>query len=255
MKDSSSTSNYIKGKKYTIISVTSLIILWQLLAMWINSPILVPLPRETAVVFYNIVSSPFFFETVFTTFMRMAIGFAITFSSAVVLGMLAGFISPIYYLLKPIVTLFKAVPTMGIILLAIIWLDSNVAPILVSFMILFPLLFQNVVHGIQNIDPKLIEMASVYKISRINKIKNIYLPSIQSHLAAGISTAIGLNVRIVIAAEVLSQPNVSIGTAFQIARANLNTAGVFAWSIIAIMLVGLFELIVRLLRKSTKALD
>jgi NitT/TauT family transport system permease protein len=48
------------------------------------------------------------------------------------------------------------------------------------------------------------------------------------------AVALGLNVKVMIAAEVLSQPARGIGTMFQIERARLNTPGVFAWCAIVV---------------------
>lgn len=244
--------NIKKEKKYVVLSIIILIIIWKLIAIWVGKPIIIPSPEATFIELVKIIRSKIFILAVAHTFRRMVIGFVITFVSAVVLGMLSGFYDFIYYLLKPIVTLFKAVPTMAIILLAIIWLKSETAPILVAFLVVFPLLYENVVQGIREVDQHLIEMVRVYKVGRIRVIKDIYLPSIQSYLMAGISTAIGLNVKIIIAAEVLCQPYISIGTSFQMEKSNLNTAGVFAWSIIAIMIVGIFEVMVKLIKRNSR---
>ncbi|MGV8146551.1 MAG: ABC transporter permease [Alkaliphilus sp.] len=244
-------SNSLKSK-YLLLSIALLMTLWYVVAVVVAKPIIIPTPIETLRAFIEIVRTEWFIIAVYSTVKRVLLAFSVTLISAITLGMVAGFYMPFNYLFKPIITVFKAVPTMAVIILAIIWLDSELAPILVSFLVTFPLIYQNVVHGIQNIDPHVIDMAKVYKVSKSKMIKDIFLPSIKSYLMAGISTAVGLNVRIIIAAEVLSQPEISIGTAFQIERANLNTAGVFAWSIIAIMIVGLFELSIKFLKKHAK---
>ncbi len=53
--------------------------------------------------------------------------------------------------------------------------------------------------------------------------------------------SLGLCFKVIIAAEVLSQPRYGIGTIFQIERARLNTAGVMALCILLIVLAALFE--------------
>lgn len=251
MKDSSYNSKL--QRKYLFISLMILIASWQIIAVIVDKPIIIPTLVETLNAFFEIVSTDWFLVAVYSTVRRMILAFTVTLISAITLGMVAGFYEPFNYLFKPIITTFKAVPTMAVIILAIIWLDSELAPILVSFLVTFPLIYQNVVNGIQNIDPKLIEMVKLYKVGKAKTVKDVYLPSIQSYLMAGISTAVGLNVRIIIAAEVLSQPKISIGTAFQIERANLNTAGVFAWSMIAIIIVGIFEIAIKAVQKAAGA--
>ncbi len=230
------------------ISTVVLIIIWKFAAMWIGKSIIIPSPEETLLELIRIVSEPDFFAAVFNTLHRVIIGFSITFIVALVLGGLSGFSSTVYHLMKHLVLLSKSVPTMAVILLALIWLRSEKAPILVAFLVTFPILYQNVVQGIRQVDLKLIEMVNLYGVNKWKILKDLYLPSIRSYLLAGMSTAMGLTIKIVIAAEVLSQPYLSIGTSFQLEKAHLNTAGVFAWSFIAIVLASIFDWIIEGIR-------
>ena len=54
-------------------------------------------------------------------------------------------------------------------------------------------------------------------------------------LIAAISTSFGIGWKVVIAAEVLSQPKYAIGTSLQNSKLYLNIDEVFAWTIIAIL--------------------
>lgn len=252
MRASTTKNNPKDDKRYVLLSIGISIILWKAISLWVGKSIIIPSPEETTVALIGVIKNPEFNIAVYNTMKRIFIGFSFTFILSLVLGMVSGFYSTVYYILKPVVTVFKAVPTMAVILLAIIWLESEAAPILVGFLVTFPLLYQNVVQGIVNIDSQLVEMAKVYKVSKIKMVREIYLPSIKSYLLAGISTALGLTVKIVIAAEVLSQPKISIGTSFQMEKSNLNTAGVFAWAIIAIFIAGAFDILIKYAQKNTK---
>lgn len=250
MRTSTIKNSSGENKKYILISIGILIILWKIISLWIGKAIILPSPEETIIALVRIIKTPLFIASVYSTLKRIIIGFSFTLFLSIVLGVMSGFYKPVYYLLKPVVTVFKAIPTMAVILLAIIWLESEIAPILVGFLVAFPLLYENVVQGIFSIDIRLVEMARIYKLSTVKTIREIYLPSIKSYLLAGISTALGLTVKVIIAAEVLSQPRISIGTSFQIEKANLNTAGVFAWAVVAIVMAGTFDAIIKLTKKT-----
>ncbi|AFS77438.1 sulfonate/nitrate ABC transporter, permease protein [Gottschalkia acidurici 9a] len=228
-----------------------LLILWKVISIWVGKEIIIPSPESTFKEMIVIIKSDKFLPSIINTLTRTVIGFSFAFILSIVLGMIAGFFKPIYYLLRPVILLNKAIPTMSIILIALIWLKSEIAPILVGFLVIFPILYSNVVHGIRNIDKKLLEMARLYKIRKLKIVKDIYLPSIKSHLITGSSLAMGLNLKVIIAAEVLSQPKVSIGTSFYIEKANLNTSGVFAWSIIAVVIAAILDGIIRVIKNST----
>ncbi|MCT4509972.1 MAG: ABC transporter permease subunit [Tepidibacter sp.] len=206
---------------------------------------MIPTPKSTVMEFIKIIRSQNFIIIVLSTLVRVMIGFLISFISALILGLLSGFFKPVYYLLKPLIVIQKSIPTMAIILLAIIWLKSEKAPILVGILIIFPIIYATVIQGIKSVDIKLIEMAKVYKLSKMTVMKDIYIPSIRSSIISVASATIGLNLKVIIAAEVLSQPSVSIGTSFQIEKANLNTAGVFAWALVSIIIAGGFDLAIK----------
>ena len=233
------------SKKYVIISTIILIILWKLLSIVIDKSIIVPSPEETFIALIAIISDSTFLLRVYNTTIRIIVGFTISLSLGIILGTLAGFFLPVYYLLKPVIMVLKSVPTMAIILLAIIWLSADKAPILVGGLVIFPVIYIAVVQGVRDIDPKLLEMSKVYKLSRINRGLHLYFPSIQSSLVAIATSMAGLNVKIIIAAEVLSQPNLSVGTSFQMEKATLHTAGVFAWALVAIVMAAVLEWIVK----------
>ncbi|TCK92738.1 NitT/TauT family transport system permease protein [Natranaerovirga hydrolytica] len=249
MKTSILNNKKIKEGFYTLIAVIGLIIIWKIISLIVDKEILIPSPESTYQEMIRIITAPNFLLSVWNTLRRAIIGFVIAMTLGITLGMVGGFSNIVYYLFRPFVLMNKAVPTMAIILLALIWLESEKAPILVGFVVIFPILYENTVQGIRNVDKKLLEMMKIYKISRFNQLRDLYLPSIKSYIKGAMSVAIALNLKIIVAAEVLSQPRLSIGTSFQIERVNLNTAGVFAWAFITVILAGGLEQSLKLIRK------
>lgn len=239
----------LKNRKYAIISTVLVIFMWTIIALIVDNSIKIPTPMETLRALKEIVSHEYFYIQLLSSMKRFLIGFGLSLILGVTLGMLSGFFTPIYHLLQPIVLTQRAAPTMGVILLALIWFEREVAPILVCVLVIFPIIYSAVVNSVRHIDKQLLEMTSIYELSRKRKFIHLYLPSIRSSLLSVASAAIGLNIKINLAAEVLSQPKYAIGTGFQMEKAALNTAGVFAWSIVAIALAGFFEYLIKIIFK------
>ncbi|WP_028307100.1 ABC transporter permease [Desulfitibacter alkalitolerans] len=250
MKASISKTKGEKELLYTILSVIILLILWKIASIIVDKEILIPSPETTLNETIKIIKSPDFILAVINTLKRALTGFILALGVGISLGMMGGFSKSIYYLLRPLVLISKAVPTMAMILLAIIWLESEKAPILVGFVVIFPVIYENTVQGIRNVDVKLVEMMNIYNVNKIDRLKDLYLPSIRSYLYGGMSATMGLNLKIVIAAEVLSQPRISMGTGLLIEKAYLNTAGVFAWALITIFLAGLLEQTLKIFKRN-----
>jgi len=172
-------TSIIKNKNYkeivyTSASVIALIILWKIISIWVGKEIIIPSPENTLERLIFIIKADNFIPSIINTLTRTVLGFLFAFILAIVLGMLSGFFKPVYYLLRPVVLINKAIPTMSVILIALIWLKSELSPILVGFLVIFPILYSSVILGIRNVDIKLIEMVKMYKLSNVKIIKDIY---------------------------------------------------------------------------------
>lgn len=234
----------MKQRKYVWLSTGIVLVLWGIFALIADNQLKMPTPWSTFKSLIVIMSEEGFLVMVWATFRRAMVGFLLAFSSALALGIVSGVSAPVYYLMRPIVLAQRSIPTMAVILVAIIWLGREGAPLLVCVLIVFPIIYSAVVTSIRDVDKKLLEMVEVYGLSRGQKLKHLYLPSIRSSLLGVSAAAISLNLKITIAAEVLGQPGKGIGTGFQLEKVSLNTAGIFAWAIVAIVLGALLEYLV-----------
>lgn len=238
-----------ENKKYIGISIAVLILLWFLLAYKVNSEIIIPSPVSTLKSLKEIITSEDFINILSATLSRIIISFIISLVGAIVIGVMASFVKIIYNFMIPILAILKSVPTMGVIVLVLIWLSNDKAPIFIGIIIVFPILYESVLAGIFNIDSKLLDMARLYKVNRTTIIRDIYAPSILMNINGVVNSALGLGFKVVIASEVLGQPKYSIGTSLQLEKMYLNTSGVFAWIIIISLISIIFEKAINLIYK------
>ena len=95
------------------------------------------------------------------------------------------------------------------------------------------------------IDRRYFELASMFRIGRMQRFREVIIPAITPFLFSGIATAIGFGWRAVIIGEVLSQPEFGIGTRMQVAHIYLLIGPLIAWTVIAILISYLFDVILR----------
>ncbi len=226
----------LKNRILSISSILLLIIIWKILSLFIGSEIILPSPESTFKALFLLAGEDHFFDSVASTMQRGITGFLISGISALIIGIAAGENKYFYLLIKPLLTIIKTVPVLSIVLLAIIWLKTDNVPVFVCFLVVFPVISANVIEGIKNIDSGLLQMAQIYRISKIRIIFQIYLPSLIPYLMAGLSTAAGVTWKAVVAAEVISMPRFAIGSGMQYAQIQLNTSDLFAWTIVAIII-------------------
>ena len=238
----------MKNKLIFLLSVVFLIFLWKIASLLIDADIILPAPEDTFRALINLMREDSFLQTVLYTVKRGVLGFILAAVSAIVIGIAAGESKILFSLIKPLLTVIKTVPVLSIVLLAIIWLSTENVPVFVCFLVVFPIISSNVIEGVRNVDPHLLEMAEIYRVKKWSIIFQIYLPSIVPYLLAGLSTAAGVTWKAVIAAEVISMPRSAIGSGMQFAQIQLNTADLFAWTIVAIIISTLSESILMAFR-------
>jgi len=96
-------------------------------------------------------------------------------------------------------------------------------------------------------------MATVFSKSRPWTIRRIVLPAVAPPVLSALTVAVGQSVRVTVMAELLSTPT-GLGAEVQQARTNLETADVFALSVIMAALTLLLELcVLRPLRRRLMA--
>ena len=192
-----------------------------------------------------------FWQAVAFSSLRILGGFLLACALAAVLAPLAARFQWIRDLLSPLVAVVKAVPVVSFIILALIWFSSRSLSVLISFLIVLPVLYTNLLSGIRAADPQLLEMARVFRVPALRGIRYVYLPQVLPYFRSACGSALGLCWKSGIAAEVIGVPDFSIGANLYEAKIYLDTASLFAWTLAIILIASCFEKI--LLRLMTAA--
>jgi len=170
----------------------------------------------------------------------MALGFAGFFG--IVFGLAGGLNRGIATFLTPTVTILRTLPVVSIILVILIWVGYEKAPYIITFLMIFPVVYQAILEGIRHIDVKLIEALKL-EHDGINLliIKDLYLPLITPFLKTAFLQSIGLGIKVLVMSEFIAQTKNSIGQMIYLEKQNLHFHLVFAWTIILVIIVLLIE--------------
>lgn len=231
---------------YLILGIIIFITLWYFTALKINSEIVFPNIINILQKLIQIICEKSFYKDLISSMLRVLIAFALSFLSAFILGILSGILLPIRYIFLPIINFIRTIPTIPLILVAIIWFDNNQVPIFVSMLAIFPIIYDSVTNGIINVDKKLIEMSLLYNVSLKTQIINLYIPSIKPYILTAASQSMGITWKSILAAEILALPALGIGTKLYESHLYLDSVSLFSYCLIAIIFNGIFEIIIRL---------
>ena len=218
-------------------------LIWELCSLFINNSLLLPSPLEVIEVLVQLVKKIYFWQCAFNSVLRVISGVSLSIGIGILIGIIAAINKFIEELLEPLVVCIKATPVMSIIILALVWFKASNVVIFTSVLTCFPIIYTNVLEGIKAVDKNLIEMASVYKVKNKYIIKDIYLPYIKHYIVSGVLMCLGMGWKVSVASEVLSIPKYSIGLNLLNAKSTLETAELFAWTIVIVALSFIFEMI------------
>ncbi|MFI3115615.1 MAG: ABC transporter permease subunit [Clostridia bacterium] len=233
------------------------VLIWQIASVKIDSKIFLPSPFSVFEKTFSLFFDENFYKIVIFSFSKIAFGFFLGVFVAVIFASLSNKFKMIEILIKPLMLTIKSVPVASFIILVLIWFSSKNLSILISFLMVLPIIYTNVLQGLHETDEKTLEMCKVYKIPLAKKIRYVYIFEVFPYFKSAISVALGLAFKAGIAGEVIGLPNNSIGAEIYNSKIYLDTVSLFAWTIVVVLLsllfemiiVNLFEIIVRKLEK------
>jgi ABC-type nitrate/sulfonate/bicarbonate transport system ATPase subunit len=126
-----------------------------------------------------------------------------------------------------------------------LWFSPDGLPVFIALLTMFPVLYQNMLSGFEQVDVRLVEMAKVFGRKQLSLLSEIYIPSAQNLIFAGVATATGFGWRAIIIGEVLAQPVSGIGSRMKEAQAYINVSELIAWTFVAIAVSFLFEFLIK----------
>ncbi|EHS55943.1 ABC transporter permease [Paenibacillus sp. Aloe-11] len=245
------TSITSRNRRFWIqcVSISLLILLWQLLSLSLPE-IIFASPLETLRAIADIVLSGEFSAQLLISGSRMLAALSLGAGFGIICGVVAGVIPTLYEAIRPALSLLMGIPPIILVVLAMVWFGTGSAvPLFVVALLIFPGMYLNTADGMRSIDRGLLEMSQIYRVPFLRMFAYIIIPGLAVPIFTGFTLAVGSAVRITIMAELLGSDK-GIGYSLALARVNMDTAKVFAWTAVSIILIIVIEhMVLRPLRQ------
>lgn len=246
----------INSRLVKILAVCFWLLIWHIAAEVIGERILLVSPITVVIrLFELIVQKRVWTAAVFST-VRIALGFFLAVAFSLILAPLAVWKKWIRSLIEPVAQAFKVIPVASITIVVLIWVSSRNLSVIISFMMVFPVLYTNLLSSISSTDPAMLEVAKSYRLSVYRKLRLVYLPQVYPTFLSSSSLCLGLAWKSGVAAEVIGIPSHSLGEMLYEAKLYFATADLFAYTLLIVLLSVGFEQLMRLaIRKAGRALE
>ena len=223
------------------------LIVWQIAAVWTDNHILLVGPVEVLRALIRNITQSDFLRIVMYSLARIGLGFLLALLTGLVLGAISYRLPFLQELLAPVMAALKSIPVASFVVLLLIWFGSSKLSLFISFLIVFPNIYVNTIAGLKSADGKLLEMAEIFGMDNLNRFFYIYRPALMPYLDSCLKISLGMSWKSGVAAEIIGLSDHSLGERLYMSKISLDTAGLFAWTLIIVLISFLFEKLVLML--------
>lgn len=221
------------------------LLVWEWLSRMIHQEILLPAPMVVAGVLWKLWGTAGFWQAVGMSLLRVFGGFITAVAAGSLLAVATTRWRLVELAVSPVLHIVRAAPVASFIILAYFWIHLQILPAFIAFLMVVPLVWENVRNGIRQTDGRLLEMARVYRFGRWKTWRHVWVPSVRPYFEAACATGLGFAWKSGVAAEVICSPSFSVGKNLFNAKAYLDMPMVFAWTVTVVLLSVLMERILR----------
>ena len=222
------------------ISILIIFILWQTLALLINSDTF-PTAVDVFISLYFHLTQGELLYHLSITLLRVVITFFIAMLIGVFFGILMGEYKKVDNALDTLLVIGLNIPALVTIIICYIWFGlTDVAALLAVILNKVPTVIVTIREGARTIDLKYMQIAQVYKVSKYDTFTKIYLPQIYPYVMASARTGLSLIWKIVLVVELLGR---SSGMGFQLSMffQFFDIESIMAYSMAFIIVILLIE--------------
>jgi NitT/TauT family transport system permease protein len=217
---------------------------WQLLAMYVFEPFILPAPTAVLSDMWQIVQRGDFWSNFFATIKHLAIGFSLAYLLGTIIGIAMGRSQYWDGFFRDYIMLTLTTPGLVFALICVMIFGlSPLAPIVAIVLTSMPHVTVNVVEGVRAIPRDLMDMAAAYGVDRSLSLRHIIIPAVAPFLFTAVRFGFAIAWKITALTELFGGSE-GVGIQIRVQFEVFHTAGILAW---AFFLVGLSLIVERVL--------
>ena len=116
----------------TAAALLFILLIWSIAHVAVGNDLLVPSVADCLKELGRLLTSGSFWRAFLHTFLRVFYAFGLSFLMALVLGLISYMVPWFGRFLSPIVSMFRSLPTLAILLILLVWAGAAKAPVVVA---------------------------------------------------------------------------------------------------------------------------
>lgn len=235
--------------RHWIYFVISILVIWFGFSILIDNSFILPRPDQVIMIMMKQLGSSTLYFSVFVTILRAFVSLMISFITASFFSLLALKYKLFQMYLDKALLILRSIPNVTYVILLLFWLSRETMVFVVSFLLLFPIIYQSLYEALVEITKTWRDVMRMYPQTLWITFSRIYLPLIKPSIVASLISASSLSFKVGIMAEILGQVHSGIGRQMQLARLDVDLSAVMAWTIWLLVCVFVFDGIIKKIMK------
>lgn len=224
-----------------IVSFAALILLWGAASAAVNNEYILPDIATTLRQFVRLFGAAEFYSAFFGTLARSLTAFVLSFAIAFISALLSKRSEFAERAIKPMISVARALPTVAVVLLLLVWTNSRIAPIIVTMLVVLPTAYTDIKNALEFVPQEQIQTCVFFGVSKKDILFKVKIPQIAPSLLRCCGAGLSLNLKLMVAAEVLSQTAVSMGYLLNTAKIYFEIAEMIALVLVTVIVGVLIE--------------
>ena len=212
------------------------ILVWEGLALAVANAIVLASPGQVLTYLLENGTKKDLWFSIGASFVRILLGFFLAYLGGIIGGIINYKVKLLRNVTEPVLSAIKAVPVAAVTVLLLLWFSSQSLSIVLCFIIVLPNVYEQMVTGLENVDREQLALANHHGISWWKKMITIYRMSVVPYLYSSMKICVGLSFKSAVAAEIIATPVDTMGERLYFAKIHLDTPGIFAWTLIIVVL-------------------
>lgn len=236
------------------LSLLAMLALWWLAAWLGDDASVLPSPAEVWRIFLGEMADGEMQLHFTATLLRVAAAFSLAMGFGCLIGFVMGVNATINRWFSAWLVVLLNVPALVVIVLCYLWIGLNEAAAITAVALnKTAMVAVSIREGVQALDPRLRDMASVFRMSRAAQLRHVILPQLWPYVAASTRNGLAIIWKIVLVVEFLGRSN-GIGFQIHLYFQLFETGYVLAYalSFVAFMLLLEFTLLRTLETRATR---
>ena len=241
---STTASNKIKNLILFVAGIAIIILIISLIGIINKNPIVFPPAIDIFKSFFKLLGEGKTYLYIGITILDFIIVIFVSSIIGLGLGILSGFNDISKGILKPFMIIGRSMPMVIIIVIIMLTFPNDnyrYVPIISTIIALTPILYEATSEGIRRIDSSYNDVWRMNSNLNIKIITKVHFPLISGYLKQAFINAIGLGIKMIITTEFIAGVRNTLGVAIFNSKVEVEYTEIYAYALILVLLVVIFE--------------